>query len=205
MGKETQGKYIAGTNSDFEMDAENNEFLNTDDVYDSVSTYIDNLKQEMKMNDKTKIDSFIFYFIGHGVHSHGQDCLMGTTGEATTVKSIQELLIGLNAKKYFLFFECCRKDTGTKHMLNKEHKDYRPSWDTNFTMVYAAKQMMITPDVTGKTMTSCLVEHLRTKKVIKANELEDTLIDLWDTRQERIRFTPKVETTPRFGKITEFP
>ena len=76
--------------------------------------------------------------------------------------------------------------------------------DTNFTIVYAAPRKFVTPDIAGKTMTSCLVEHLQTKKIIKVNELSDTLIKIWDRKQERVKYTPIVETTPRFGE-TSFP
>ena len=202
-----EGRYSAGPDSAFVEEAEDREFINTDDVYNTLNSTITYLKGIMEKKNKTKIDSFLFYFIGHGVNSHAEDCMVGTTGKVTTINSILQLLekSGLNAEKYFLFFECCREYAGTRHELNTEHdKAYAPSVDSNITQVFATQQKQVTPDVVGKTMTCALVEHLQTMEIITIDRLEATLIKLCDEKQGRVEFTPEVKITPKKG-ATAFP
>ena len=68
-------------------EAEERDFINTDDVYYTLNTTITTLKEKMEQKNKIKIDSFLFYFIGHGVNSNGEDCMAGTTGNVTTINS----------------------------------------------------------------------------------------------------------------------
>ena len=185
-----EGRYSAGPDSTFVEEAEDREFINTDDVYNTLNSTITYLKGIMEKKNKTKIDSFLFYFIGHGVNSHAEDCMVGTTGKVTTISSIIQLLEErLHAEKYFLFFECCREYTKKEHSLNPEHNmAYVPSQDTNITKVFASHQKRTVPDKIGNSMTSALVDHLKTKKTITVNELEDTLNTHWVGRQDRLEY-----------------
>ena len=81
MGPIPENGFHAG--QDFQNTAEQRGFINTEDIYDSLEEYINTMEEEMKNKNKRKIGSFFYHYIGHGVHSHGQDCMVGTTGRTT--------------------------------------------------------------------------------------------------------------------------
>ena len=45
----------------------------------------------MEKYNKKRLNSFVFYYIGHGANIQGEDCLIDTTGHPTSVKSIMQL------------------------------------------------------------------------------------------------------------------
>ena len=197
--------YNAGSGSDFEKRVTENGYINTEDVLEAVSSYVSDLKGLMKDKRRTKIDTFFFHFLGHGINSQGQDCLIGANGKATSIKSLQKEIESLNADKNFLVIEACRdKAKATQYQFKEDDNDYEPPLDKKFVIVYAAPRGWVTPDVPGKTMTCCLVEHLQTKKFIKVKDLPQTLKIIWDTKQDQVEYYPDVDINPASWDI-EFP
>ena len=184
------------------------DFINCDNIWYTLNSYLESLKARMAASHKGKIDSFLFYFLGHGARVQGEDCLIDTEGDPTTVKSLIQLIeeSGVNADKYFLILDCCRNVTASStKSLNKDHDgNFVPKQDTNITVVYATQAGVITPDVENNTITSSIVELLRSRQSIKVESLGKELTKIWDSKQKRKEFTPKVDFTPRYEN-TNFP
>jgi hypothetical protein len=206
MGRKVSGRYNAEPGSKFEEIAEDRGCVNTEDVYDTVDTFIEDLKDQMETKKKSKIDSIFFLFLGHGVHVDGQDCLVGSSGKLTTVSSVKQKIETITADKYFMVIDACREEPeGIQFKLNAEHNHkYEAYLDSNFTMLYAAPRKWVAPDIPGNTLTYWLVEHLKTKKKIEVFELSKTLSKIWKKKQDRVKYNLVVETTA--GKEeTKFP
>ena len=109
----------------------------------------------MESKKRNRINSLFFLFLGHGIHVNGQDCLVGSTGEVTTVSSVKQELDKLNADKFFVVIDACREEPeGVKFNLNKEHKPkYESYLESNFIIVYAAQKRWVAPDIPGNTLT----------------------------------------------------
>ena len=148
----------------------------------------------------------VFYYIGHGANIEGEDCLIDTTGCPTSVRSLMKLFEErLIADQYFLIMDCCRDPMKSQHRLNKDHKaDFFPSTDTNMTRIYAAQPLMRTPDIKDNTLTSAIVELMKSEKRVKVKDMQDELIKIWDRKQKDVKHTPDVQFTPRCGD-TLFP
>ena len=69
-----------------------NGFVNSEDILGTLADYLASLQSKMAKNDKKQLDSLKFYYGGHGVCSNGQDYLVGTSGELTSVLLIQKML-----------------------------------------------------------------------------------------------------------------
>jgi len=193
----------------FVEDATENEYVNTEDVLDTLSEYIENLQEAMKKKNKKQLDSLMFYYLGHGVCSGGQDILVGTTGNLTSVSSIQKTLQErIFAKKYYIVLDSCRK---LRNGLNVAEDEFVQSEDTNMTVVQGNIDILrggVAPDVNEITMTTSLVKLLEGGRKIKVKNLQENLNGIWDKaqviRNGRVMYTATVNTTPRHEN-EEFP
>ena len=184
----------------FVEDATENDYVNTEDVLDTLSEYIENLQETMKKKNKKQLDSLMFYYLGHGVRSGGQDILVGTTGNLTTVSSIQKTLQErIFAKKYCIVLDSCRKP---RKGLNVLEDEFIQSEDTNMTVVQGALRGGVAPDVTEITMTTSLVKLIGGGKSVKVGDLQEKLNGIWDAAQiqknQKVMYTAIVTPTPRY-------
>ena len=200
---------IAGPGSTFCNIATDRGFINCENITHALKDSLDGVQAVLeRSNNKNLIDVLMFYFVGHGVRCNNQDYLMGISGEPTPVKQIQKALQESKcAKQYILVLDCCREP----HKLKIEKvklDEFEPTTDMNMSVVYSAVQGNIAPDVQGRTMTSCLVELLQKGEKIPVKDLQEELRTIWDRIQmeqsKKVKYTPKVETPPRFPN-TLFP
>ena len=172
----------------------------SESVLEILESYIDRLKEDLGERQKSRIDDILFYFFGHGVQLHGEDCIIDKNGSLVTVKSIVKLIdkSGLIAENYFLIFDCCRNPLPFEKPFNKEHNaDFIQKQDMNITKVFATQPGLTTPDVADKTITSTIVEFLNEGRKVEVQFLEKELRDIWDKKQKIPLHTPKVEFTSR--------
>ena len=190
---------------DFIKDTTTQEFINSENILDSLDDYLDKMKEELKMKNKLHFDSLMFFFLGHGVRCKNQDYLLGITGTPTSVKEVQKALQDSNcAKQYTLVLDCCRE----QFELALETDDYEPSLDLNMTVVYAATPGLVAPDVKGKTLTSCIVKLLKTGDKIPIKNLQEKLLAVWNETQlehsKQVASFSEVKTPVKFPN-TFFP
>ena len=67
------------------------QLIDCDDIHYSLVCLTDTIKEEMEKYNKKRLNSFVFYYIGHGANIQGEDCLIDTAGHPTSVKSIMKL------------------------------------------------------------------------------------------------------------------
>ena len=134
-------------------------------------------------------------------------CLMELDGSPTTLKSLIKLVeeSGLIADKYIFILDCCRNQSESDFEFNQGHvSNYVTKQDTNIIKVFASQRGLKTPDVENDTITSTIIEFLRSGRSVEVQNLEKELIGIWDSKNCSTDQTLKVEYTSRKGE-TRFP